>query len=193
MSEVRPSVSRGQKVPGAYDPWKVPIQADGTAVAIEGTLTYESATSPVPWIAVAALAAVALVGLGRRRAVLAAAGALTVASAVAVVVGRADFAATPGGGNPLLWMLPAVAVVTAAAALAPRLKVAAVIGPLASVACLSAWVFLRFDVLTKPVLPTTLPFWLDRTTTAVGLGVSVAAAYLAVTSGELRLAPLEDD
>jgi hypothetical protein len=193
MSEVRPSVPRGQKVGGAYDPWKVPIVVDGTATAVEGTLTYESAATPLPWIAIALVAAAALGWFGRRRAVVAAASALALSSAVAVVVGRADFASTPGGGNPLLWMLPVVALLAAAVALLPRLKGAAVVGTLASVACLSAWTFLRFQVLTKPVLPTSLPFWFDRTTTAAALGLSVAAAYLAVTSGQLHLPALEDD
>lgn len=111
---------------------------------------------------------------------------------LAVVVGRAEYSAGPGG-NPLLWWLPVAALVGAVSALAPRLRNVAVIGSLASVACLSGWVLLRFDVLTKPVLPTSLPFWLDRATTAGGLGLCVAAAYLAVTSGQLKLAPLPDD
>lgn len=193
MSEVTPSVPRGQKVGGAYDPWKVPIVADGTAAEVEGTLTYEHAASPLPWIAIALVAAALLGWFGRRRAVATAAAALTVSSAVAVVVGRAEFASTPGGGNPLLWMLPLVALLAGGVALVPRLRSTAVVGSLASVACLSAWVFLRFQVLTKPVLPTALPFWFDRTTTSVALGLSVAAAYLAVTSGQLRLPALEDD
>jgi hypothetical protein len=193
MAEVSPPVARGEKVTGEYDPWKVPIVVDGTAATIEGTLTYEAAATPVPWIALLVVAGGLLAWFGRRRAVVAAAGALGAASIAALVVGRADFSATPGGGNPLLWMLPAVAVVAAAVALVPRLRSAAVVGVLAAVACLSGWVLLRFDVLTKPVLPTSLPFWLDRATTSVALGLSIAAAYLAVTSGQLRLPELPDD
>ena len=48
-------------------------------------------------------------------------------------------------------------------------------------------------VLFKPVLPTDLPFPVDRTTVAIALGVSVAAAYLTVTSGMLTLPTLDDD
>lgn len=193
MSDVSPPVDRGEPVTGEYDPWKVPIEVDGVAAAVEGTLTYAAVTSPLPWAAAGLAAAIALGWFGRRRAVPAAAMALGVASALAALVGRAEFAATPGGGNALLWMLPVVAFVAAAVGLVTRRSSGGVIGALASVACLSAWVLLRFQVLTKPVLPTTLPFWFDRATTSVGLGVCVAAAYLAVSSGQLAFTPLEDD
>jgi hypothetical protein len=193
MSEVSPPVARGQVVTGAYDPWKVPIVADGAQVEVQGILTYEKTTTPIPFFALLLVAGGLLGWFGRKRAVVAAAGALTVASVLAIVVGRADWASNPGGGNPLLWMLPVVSLVCGAVALVPRLKAAAVVGTLASVACLSAWVLLRFDVLTKPVLPTSLPYWLDRATTAGALGLCIAAAYLAVTSGQLRLPELPDD
>jgi hypothetical protein len=193
MAEVSPPVPRGQRVQGDYDPWKVPIVADGTPATVEGTLVYEKATTPIPWFVVLVAAGAVLAWFGRKRAVLAAAGTLTAASVLALVVGRADFSTTPGGGNPLRWMLPVVAILAGAVALVPRLRGGAVIGTLASVACLSAWVLLRFDVLTKPVLPTTLPYWLDRATTSAALGLCIAAAYLAVTSGQLRLPELPDD
>jgi hypothetical protein len=194
MQETSPPVERGQRVGGAYDPWKVPIVVDGEGVEVHGTLTYEDAVSPLPWLALAAVGAAALAWLGRRHAVGTAAGVLAAASAVALVVGRADHAATPdGGANPLLWMLPAVALVAAAAGLVPRLRGAAVVAVLASVAALSGWALLRFGVLAKPVLPTDLPAWLDRASVTAALAAAVAAAWLAVTSGALRLPELPDD
>jgi hypothetical protein len=193
MSEASPPVPRGSKVTGAYDPWKVPIVVDGQRADIEGTLTYEDAATPVPWLALVLVAGVLLALLGRRRAVLASAGALTAASVLAVVVGRADWASTPGGGNPLLWVLPLVAALEGVVALVSRLRTVSVVGTLGAVAFLSAWVLLRFDVLTKPVLPTSLPFWLDRATTSASLGLCIAAAFLAVTSGQLRLPELPED
>ncbi len=193
MQDSRPPVGRGERVLGEYDPWRVAIEVDGTPVVIEGTLTYEDAMSPIPWAALGLLLA-ALVGwFGRRRAVVAAPAALAVVAALAAVVGRADFSSTPGGGNPLLWVLPAVALLTAVVALVPAARRVAVIGTLASVASLSGWALLRIGVLTKPVLPSDLPAGLDRATVAAGIGVAVAAAYLAVTSGELRLPDLPDD
>lgn len=194
MSEVRPPVPRGNKVGGSYDPWKVPLQVDGRSVEVRGTLVYEPTTSILPWLGLIVVAAGALGWFGRRRAVLAASAALTSVSVLAVVVGRADFSSTPGGGNPLLWWLPVGALLGGIVALVPRFKgTGAVIGSLASVACLTGWAFLRIKVLTKPILPTSLPFWFDRATTSLGLGLALAAAYLAVTSGQLRLAPLPDD
>lgn len=192
MSDVTPSVERGRRVPGAYDPWKVPLEVDGTRVEVQGTLTYATATSPLPWVALAIAVAGLLAWFGRRAA-WSGPAALAVGAAAAVVVGRSDFSSTPGGGNPLLWILPSVALVAGLlAAVRPRRAVATV-AALGSVACLSGWGLLRLQVFAKPILPTTLPFWFDRATTATALGVSVAAAFLAVTSSQFGFAPLEDD
>jgi hypothetical protein len=194
MDETDPSVDRGERVGGVYDPWRVPIVVDGERVEVQGTLTYEEAVSPLPWLALAGAVGLGVAWLGRRRAVVVAAGILLVASAAAVVVGRADGAATPdGGANPLLWALPAVALAAAAVALVPRLRGTAVVAVLASVAALSGWALLRFAVLTKPVLPADLPGWLDRGSVAVALAAAAGSAWLAVTSGALRLPELPDD
>jgi hypothetical protein len=91
MGDARPPVPRGHKVEGDYDPWNVPLVVDGTQVHVQGTLVYEPSTSVLPWIALILVAGAGLGVLGRRRAVLSAAIALTGASVLAVVVGRADF------------------------------------------------------------------------------------------------------
>ncbi len=46
-----------------------------------------------------------------------------------------------------------------------------VIAILASLAALAGWAIMRIAALVHPVLPTDLPFWLDRTSTAVAVGV----------------------
>ena len=194
MGDASPSVERGEQVPGAYDPWRVPMSVDGEDVEVRGTLTYEEATSPLPWVALALVVAGALVWAGRRMPVRAGAAALVVASILAVVVGRADFAATPdGSGNALLWVLPVVALVVAALALALAARSVGVIAGLAAVATLSGWALLRLEVWMRPVLPTDLPFVVDRAAVAVALGAAVGAGYLAVTSGLLALPDLADD
>jgi hypothetical protein len=194
MADASPPVARGEKVGGEYDPWQVPISVDGTAATIEGTLTYEKAASPIPWALTAIVALAAVIAGGRRAQVRVASGALLAVSALALVVGRADFVSTPDtGGNPLLWILPVVALGASAGAVALRKKPTAVVLVLASVATLSGWAVLRLKVLTKPVLPTDLSAGLDRATTASALAVAVAAAYLAVMSGALKLPELEDD
>ncbi|HEY9556864.1 MAG TPA: hypothetical protein VIR58_09020 [Acidimicrobiales bacterium] len=194
MSEASPSVDRGERVPGEYDPWRVPLVVGGQEVVVEGTLTYESATSPLPWLALGLVVAGFLAWLGRRAPLLVGAAALAVVSIAAVVVGRGEMAETPdGSGNPLLWLLPLAAAVLAVGALALGKRSAAVIMVLGSVATLSGWALLRFAVLTKPVLPTELPAHLDRATVALALAASATAAYQAVTSGHLALRELEDD
>lgn len=194
MGDASPSVERGEQVPGAYDPWRVPMSVDGEAVEVRGTLTYEESTSPLPWVALALFVAAALAVLGRRLPVRLGAAALAVASALGVVVGRADFSSTPdGSGNPLLWLLPLVSLVAALVALALAARSSGVVAGLAAVAMLSGWALLRLAVWMKPVLPTDLPFALDRATVALALGAAIGAAYLAVTSGLLALPGLDDD
>jgi hypothetical protein len=51
----------------------------------------------------------------------------------------------------------------------------------------------RIQVLFKPVLPTDLPYALDRTVVALALGVSVGAAVVAVMGSGLGLPELADD
>lgn len=194
MAEVSPPVARGERVPGAYDPWRVPLTVDGTATHIEGTLTYESTTSPLPWAAIAVGTAGVLVWFGRGRGLRVGAALLVIVTAAAAVIGRADWASTPaGGGNQLLWVLPIIALVAAIAATALATKGAGVVLALASVASLSGWALFRVEALTKPVLPTDLPFALDRATIALAIGTSLAVAYQAIASGALTLPSLDDD
>jgi hypothetical protein len=194
MSDASPSVGRGERVPGAYDPWIVPLLVDGEPVEVQGTLTFARPVSPLPWVAVLAAVAGALAWSSRGRGLRLPAAALALVSAVAVVVGRAEWAATPeGAGNPLLWILAAIALVAALGAAARAARSSGVILALASVAALSAWGLLRISVLLKPVLPSDLPPALDRATVAAALGAALATAYLAVTSGMLALPDLDDD
>jgi hypothetical protein len=195
MSDVTPPVERGERVGGQYGPWVVPLLVDGERVEVQGFLAYEEVPSPIPWIAVGVVVLAGLVAAGRRASpVRVASVALLIVSAAAVVVGRADFAGTPdNGANPLLWILPVVAAGAAAAAVVRARKASAVVLALASVATLSGWALLRLQVLTKPVLPTELPFAIDRATTTAAVAAAIGAAYLAVSSGALKLPELEDD
>jgi hypothetical protein len=194
MEDASPSIDRGQQVPGAYDPWRVPIVVDGAPAEVQGTLTYEKSVSPLPYLGLAVIVAGLLIFYGRGHGLRVPAALLVVVSLAATIVGRADFQSTPaGGGNPLLWALPVFALVTAVGALVLARRSAGVVLALASVASLSGWALFRFQALLKPVLPTELPYAVDRTTLALALGISVAAAYLTVTSGVLTLPELEED
>ena len=194
MVDASPNVPRGERVEGAYDPWRVPITVDGTPTEVQGTLLYADTISPLPYAAVAVALGGLLAWFGRGHGLRLPAAVLAVVAAMAVGVGWADYRATPdGGGNPLLWALAAIALVAALGASALARRSAGVVLALASVASLSGWALFRIQALTKPILPTDLPFVLDRTTIAAALGVSLAAAYLAVTSGVLTLPDLDDD
>jgi len=83
--------------------------------------------------------------------------------------------------------------VTAVAASILAGRVAGVVLTLASAAALSGWGLFRIEVLFKPVLPTELPYALDRTVVALALGVSVGAAVVAVLSSGLTLPELAED
>jgi hypothetical protein len=194
MAEASPPVPRGERVSGAYDPWRVPLTVDGERVEITGTLTYAAPASPIPWFALAVVVAVGLVLLGRSAPLLVGSGALTLVSALAVVLGRDEYGVTPGdaGANPLLWVLPAIALVAAVAAVALGERSATVVMALASVAALTGWAMLRIATLLRPALPTTVPAPLDRAGVALALGAAVGAAWLAVSSGALALPSLDD-
>ncbi len=172
---------------GPNGDWQVPLLVDGRPVTVYGELVLNGAQSPLPWVALAVVAAVPLFFAGRRRPVAAGVGAALVAGLVALVVGMAQNAAIPAGAGAMAVTvaLPAVAVVAAVVGSILRPPPTKVIGGLAAVAALLGWVATRFAVFTKSVLPTDLNFNLDRAGTAVVIGLSVAAAALLVRSGAL--------
>ena len=132
---VLPTSTAASAFAGDYDPWRVPIVVDGAPAEVQGTLTYEESVSPLPYLGLALIVAVLIGYYGRGRGMRLPAALLAVVSLAATVVGRADFQSTPdGGGNPLLWVLPAVALVTALGAVILARRSAAVVLALASVA-----------------------------------------------------------
>ena len=109
MSEVSPPVDRGEQVPGRLRPVEGADRGRrhrrrgaGHPHLRDGHLA-RSRGSPLGVVAAGAPGLVRPAPGGARRG----ADALAVASVLAVVVGRADFSAGPGG-NPLLWGLPVV-------------------------------------------------------------------------------------
>ncbi|HEY7069334.1 MAG TPA: hypothetical protein VH479_04430 [Acidimicrobiales bacterium] len=170
--------------------WVVSITVDGTPTQIKGTLVLAEEISPIPWFLLALLAgaAVLLLGLWRGHAVVTAGIATLAASLAALIAGWGQWSvAPPGSGvNPLVVVVPALGAVLAVAGLGLRgRRPWGPVATLASAAAVIGWGVLRADVLWKPVLPTDLPYNLDRACTALALGLSVAAAGLVVWSGEL--------
>jgi hypothetical protein len=167
--------------------WTVELTVDGTPTEVRGELVLAEGISPLPWVALAAAAAVLVVVVGRRRPAPVAAAAMVAAAAGALAVGWAEYAAAPAGSgaSPMPIVVPLVGLVAAVVGVVrPRGS----LGPTATLAAAAAvigWGVLRADVLWNPVLPTDLPFALDRGVTALALGVSVAAAGLVVWGGGL--------
>jgi hypothetical protein len=160
----------------------VPLEVDGSAVAITVTSTWQQPPSAAPmWLG--GLAGVATVAgswalRGRRSRML-----LDVPPAVlALVVGAWQFLSLPSETGPRLvwWVLPAIAtacaVVAVAAGLQGRVFAARAATVLVGVE-LSIWGWIRSDGLTAAIIPTGAPGWLDRFSVALaivaGLGLAV--------------------
>lgn len=178
--------------------WGIDLVVDGASTAVVGELILLPAPSPVPWVAVGLLvaAAVGLIGVVRVRSTgqvpsVALAIGLVVVGIAATAVGWAEWQDVPdgAGSSPFVVVIPAAGTFAAVIALGrfvARVRLAAL---LAAVACLGAWAWLRRLVVARAVLPTTLPFPLDRLVTVVALGLSVAGAALVLWRPPVRSRP----
>ncbi|MCU1498053.1 MAG: hypothetical protein JWM47_2006 [Acidimicrobiales bacterium] len=167
--------------------WLVELEVDGSPVTVVGELLLYPSPSPVPWLAVVVLTAavpLALALAASRGGSLpphrGVAGGLAAIGVLAVVVGTAQWRSTPAGagGSPLTAAIPAVAVLAAIVAAAvdrPRARLAGLAG---AAAALAGWALLRRTVLFRAVLPTSLPFTVDRLGTALALGAALGTAAL---------------
>lgn len=167
--------------------WSVELVVDGTAVTVVGELVRHRPPHPAPWYALSVVVA-AVVGVGGALAVRSGgrpphrmlALLLVVLAVVAGVVGLSEWRVNPpgSGASALPLLLPAVGALAAAGAvMAARVRL---VGLAAAVAALAAWSFGRRAVLDRAVLPTSLPYAVDRATTAVVLGTAVAVGALVV-------------
>ncbi len=180
--------------PGAVvQEWTVPMTVDGTPVEVRGELVVADEVGPVPWVGLALAAGALVVAAGTRRRSLAtrvAAGSALATGVAAVVVAWSTYRVAPpgSGASPVPVVVPAVGAVAAAAGVVPRAGSAGVVATLAAAAALAGWGVLRAEVLWTPVLPTELPFAVDRAVTALALGVPVAGAAVVLWAGGLAAA-----
>jgi hypothetical protein len=197
MNPSRPPGGAGQVV----QEWTVGLTVDGRPTSIDGRLLWVDGVSPWPWLALGVAVSVALVVVGIRRTqlTLVGAGVATVVGAgLALVAGGAQYADAPvqGAANPLLVAVPLAALLAGGAGLALGLRArgrgalasAAPVALLAGVAAVLGWGLLRLEVLWKPVLPTGLPYGVDRAATTLAMALVVAAAGLVVQGGGLAVA-----
>lgn len=198
-SALPPTVDPGggvQVVPALAD-WRIPIEVDGIAFELTGTLTWEPSPSPLPWAALALVLTAAVFALAARMA----RGpwwAILGAAVAALVVGAAATVGVPPGVGVTLpgVLLPLVSLVMVAA-FRPRAGrerhalVAAAGLPLA------AWALLQAGALTRPIVPSAMPVVAIRAVVVLAVAsclgaVAVAVARLFGTSLE-DLAALADD
>jgi hypothetical protein len=160
--------------------WTIAMTVDGVPTDVTGTLVWEPTVPPLPWILVAAAAAVALIWAARRGRVV---PALVAGGVAATLVGIAQALESPLGfvSEVLAWLPGVVALVLAAMAVrrGPSLTWVGV-----ATVILGVWVGPRLTTLTMPVLPTALPVVVERVSVSVVLAAVLAMAYWVVL--ELR-------
>jgi hypothetical protein len=187
--EMRPDspVPRGE----SYE-WSAPVllEVEGETVEVFGEITFEDSVSPLPWFAVALLAAIALGGWGGRLPDVVPGVAVAVVAGAATAVAWIGYSGQPPGTGASI--VPTVVGVVAlglgiVAAVVDRLRAVAL---LAGGVFLATWGVFRLAVLSNPVLPTTVPFGFERLVTALSLGVGVGAVVVAFRSGALTTALL---
>ena len=169
--------------------WSIELLVDGKPATVTGELVLLRSPSPIPWVILVAVLALILVGValvrvraGRPAPHRALAGALVAGSALAVLVGTAQWRGLPAvaGGTVLTAAVPAAALAASILALVTRRARTRLVALAAAVAALGGWAVLRRSVLVRAVLPTPLPFGVDRAITALALGVSLAGLVILV-------------
>ena len=172
--------------------WSGPVvlEVDGQTVEVSGEITFEAAVSPLPWLALAVVVAAALGLLGGRLPEVVLPVLVAGVGVLATGVAWVGYSSQPPGTGASV--VPAVvgliAVVLAVAAVA--LASVRTVGLLAGGVFLATWGVFRLAVLSNPVLPTTVPFGLERLVTALALGVGIGAVVVAFRSGALTRALL---
>jgi hypothetical protein len=160
--------------------WVLPLTIDGEPGSIVGTLTWIPSGGRAQWFAVALLALLAIAVISFLLRARSQAGVLFVLATLAFVAGLAAIASQPPEGRAYGIELvgpPIVIGLAVFAAIQVRTSPSAAerVVFIGSVA-LSAWGILRAEVLTRPILPTLLPYAVDRTITAVVVGGAVGLA-----------------
>jgi hypothetical protein len=157
----------------------VPLVVDGAPVRVQLSTYWVEPPSRLPALVGAVLATALLVVLWRRRVGAGSWAALLVlAAALAAIVGGATVRARPAhvGGPMVEWAFPLLALALGGLALVIRRRRGpAVAALLLAALALLEWGWLRRTVLTKALLPTTMPMPLDRALTAAVLVVAAGS------------------
>lgn len=184
MSPTEPrAVDRDGRVDlgGADGTWSVPLTVDGRPTTVTGELVLLDPPSPLPWVLVVCAAVAATLGACVRWGLRAGSAAGAATGALAVVASVATWQAVPAdaGASAIPVVVAAVAVLAGILGVAgPR---ATWLGAgAAAAAALLGWGATRWTVLTHAVLPTDLAPVLDRSATALAIGVGAGLAVALV-------------
>lgn len=192
--EMRPDapVARGE----SYG-WSAPVvlEVDGTTVEVNGEITYVDDVSPLLWFALALVVGLGLVLLAGRLPEVAPPALVALVSALAAAVAWLGYAGLPSASEPSFVPVVVGLIALVLGVVAVAVERVRTVGLLSGGVFLATWAVFRIGVLSNPVLPTTVPFALDRLTTALALGVGVGAVVVAFRSGALTraLLPAVDD
>lgn len=190
MSPTPPAVvgeADGTQTVRIFD-WTLPLRVDGDDGKIVGALTWIPSTTGLPWFALSVVTLVVVAAGSMRVDARSRAVVLLALSVAALVAGLASMAAQPPEGRifgvDLLGPPVIVGVSILALAQAKESGRAATRYVLIGSIGLAVWGVVRFGVLTHPILPTVLPYALDRLIVAVVLGGAiglVAGIALSIT------------
>lgn len=166
----------------------VPLLVGGSEVDLTIRSVWQPTPSPAPVVGGAAAGLGLAVAVFRRGIVPAVASAIAVLSAAGLAVGAAAFLSVPAetAPSPMLWAAPAASLLLGLSAVAAAaetgwtraLQRGAPNLVLASAVILTVWGWIRWEWLWRSILPTGMPFWIDRMATAATItgGVGLAAA-----------------
>lgn len=161
-------------------PQVIELTVDGELVTVEVVTTMQAPPSRWPANAGALVGAVAgflAFAAGLRSALVA-----VVAASASVVVGVAQFVSVPSETGPLVtwWLLPTLAL--GASLCAVWVKSSLWRAGLVALAGLQllVWGVPRRHVLTRAVVPTELPYWVDRAVTAAVIPTAIALVVVGV-------------
>lgn len=174
------NVERGEQVLDGT----IPLVVDGTEVTVRVVSHWMQPPSPWPAVIGGIAGAAAVIALRRRAEV-----AIAAVAAVALVVGGVQFASLHPATEPSWswWGAPALALAASCAAAVRRSR--ATQAPLwttgatlVGAAQLMVWGLERRLGLVRAILPTDVPFWVDRAVTAGALAAGSLAVVVVVVA-----------
>jgi hypothetical protein len=172
------------KAGDSLPPATVPLTVDGVATEITVLITLVASPSPWPAIAGGVLGLLLVLAAAPPRRLVPGWVVIVLVGASATVVGLVQYLSLPSETGPRWsWWVPPIIATLCGAALpfVPRSAswLRAAFG-LVAAAQLLLWGWSRRSGLTKPVLPTSFPFWLDRLVSATALTTGIGLVVLAI-------------